>query len=164
MSITRNPRKAAALLLVTLGTWIPAAPWGAAEPSEGGIQAARVLALAPLQGKATLHLSGAGILLVAEGEEVAETGTVVVEVLADRVVLEDRTEAETSWIWLYKPQRPGEPSRLRRFTRRPPERLEVRPAPVWIPVQDPATDVPEDDVPSGSATEKNEEEGDGDGR
>lgn len=170
MSTTKNLWGAALRLLVTLVA-VASAPLSLADPPQDALDGIRVLALAPLAGKATLELPEAGMVLVKEGDEVAETRVVVVEVLSDRLVLEDRSGDEVSWVWLYKPKRPGEPSRLRRLSRRNPEPLTRSAAPEWIGVTDPEKDAPRggrileagaEQAPS--PTTKKEEGGNGHGR
>lgn len=133
MSTTNHPWKAALVLLATLAT---AKPLLADPPATDAFRGIRLLALAPLAGKATLQLPDEGLVLLKEGDEVAGTGAAVVEVLTDRLVLEDRSGEEVSWIWLYKPERPGGPSRLQRVSRPDPEPLVSVPAPAWIGVEE----------------------------
>lgn len=165
MSMTKDPRRVAFLLLVTLGA-VAQAPLSVADGS--ALREARVLALAPLAGKAILRLPGDGLVLLEEGDEVGET--VVVEVLPDRLVLEDRSGDEVSWIWLHKPERPGEPSRLQRISRRNPEKLQVLAAPEWIVLPGPGKDssrggqVLPVDPGQGPSPAKKDEGGNGDGR
>lgn len=79
-----------------------------------------VLALAPLQGQAVVQGPGGTMSLVRLGEQLQGTGATLVQVLPDKLVLEEHSASAGQapgkrLVWLYKAPQGGGPSRLLRL-------------------------------------------------
>jgi hypothetical protein len=79
-----------------------------------------VLALAPLEGQAVVQGPGGTMSLVRAGDQIQGTSATLVQVLADKLVLEERSTSAGQapvphLVWLYRAPPDGGPSRLLRL-------------------------------------------------
>ncbi|MEE9561765.1 MAG: hypothetical protein V3W50_01715 [Thermoanaerobaculia bacterium] len=104
-----------------------------AVPSGGHeLEAYTLLSVAPVDGKAVIQLPEGELQVLALGETVPGTNSIIRQVLPDRLVLDetvvgDEADDTTEWrtVWLFKAQAPGQKSRLQVLSRTAPDEPEV---------------------------------------
>ena len=108
-----------------------ALPSRAAEESK--LEEIVLVSLSSVDGKAVVRLPKGKLQLLEVGSSISGTTAVVEEVLEDRLVLEERLEAdspdepgEKRTVWLFKSEGPGQKSRLLVLHRKPPDGKEAK--------------------------------------
>lgn len=103
---------------------------GQAAASPGNLEAVTVMALGPLDGRAVVKLPDGKMQVLGLGDTVPGTGAIVVQVLPDKLVVEETIQqpgeppvAQT--VWIYKPSTAGEKSRFQRLDRRGPPAVTI---------------------------------------
>jgi hypothetical protein len=116
-----------ALLMIMLGV----SDLAMAEPTK--LESITVMAVGPSDGRAVVTLPDGKMQVLKVGDTVPGTQAIVIQVLPDKLVVEETIEKAGSapvkqMVWIYKPGKPGEKSRIQRLDRVGPDR-EMHPRP-----------------------------------
>lgn len=100
----------------------------------GNLEAVTVLALGPMDGRAVVKLPDGKMQVLTLGDTVSGTGAVVMQVLPDKLVVEETIEKAgeppiKQTVWIFKPSKVGEKSQVQRLDRQGPP-----PVPIEKPV------------------------------
>lgn len=91
----------------------------------GGLDSVTVMALGPVDGRAVVSVADGKMQVLKVGQTVPGTNAVVTQVLPDKLVVEETVvrpdePAVKQTIWIYKPGKAGEKSRIQRLDRQGP--------------------------------------------
>lgn len=105
-------------------------PWSFAMAGAISLESITVVALGPVDGRAVIRHADGQMQVVKLGDEIAGTQAVVHQVLTDKLVLEQTVEGlgasrTRQTVWIYKPDKPGEGSRVQRLDRQKPPGAQI---------------------------------------
>ncbi len=97
--------------------------------SQAGLDDITVMALGPVDGRAVIKTADGKMQVLKVGDKVQGTKAIVKQVLTDRLVVTDLVDSKPPIeqdVWIYKPSKPGEKSRIQRLDRNGPSKQAMK--------------------------------------